>query len=206
MITRPRIGVLALQGDFAKHAEALAAAGASVNEVRVPSQLEALDGLIIPGGESTTLLKLMEGTTFIDDIRRFHGRGGAIYGTCAGLILLAKQVRNPMQRSLELLDAEVLRNGYGRQIESFEKQAPIKCLGNPPFRMIFIRAPTIETLGRGVEILATCNNRPVMVRSSRLLATTFHPELTPDIRIHKFFAVMCMECAAVDTGEVCGVR
>ncbi|MEW6363914.1 MAG: pyridoxal 5'-phosphate synthase glutaminase subunit PdxT [Acidobacteriota bacterium] len=186
-----RVGVLALQGDFEKHAIALRAAEADVIEVRMPSQLDGLGGLVIPGGESTTLLKLMEGTTFFEEIPRFHRRGGAIFGTCAGLILIAKRARNPEQASLGLLDVDVLRNGYGRQVDSFETTVPVPSLGDPPLPMVFIRAPVIEWVGSAVEVLATHGGRPVLVRSGRILAATFHPELTSDLRVHRLFAAMC---------------
>ncbi len=186
-----RIGILALQGDFALHGVSLRAAGAETVEVRVSRQLDDLDGLVIPGGESTALLKLMDGTDFFEAIRRFHDRGGALYGTCAGVILLASKVGSPAQPSIGLLDVEIQRNGYGRQVDSFETSAPIALLGDPPLPMVFIRAPVIRSVGSGVEILAELRGRPVMVRSGRILATTFHPELTPDTRVHRLFADMC---------------
>ncbi len=192
------MGVLALQGDFERHAIALRAAGTDVTEVRMPSQLDGLSGLVVPGGESTTLLKLMEGTTFCDDIPRFHRSGGAVFGTCAGLILIAKRARNPEQASLGLLDADVLRNGYGRQVDSFETTVSVPCLGEPQLPMVFIRAPIIESVGPAVEVLATHGGRPVLVRSGRILAATFHPELTSDLRVHRLFAAMCGPQLAVD--------
>ncbi|MBI2838528.1 MAG: pyridoxal 5'-phosphate synthase glutaminase subunit PdxT [Acidobacteria bacterium] len=186
-----RIGILALQGDFALHGVSLRAAGAETVDVRVSRQLDDLDGLVIPGGESTALLKLMEGTDFFEAIRGFHDRGGALYGTCAGVILLASRVGSPAQPSIGLLDVDIQRNGYGRQVDSFETSVPVPLLGDPPLPMIFIRAPVIRSVGAGVEILAELRGRPVMVRSGRILATTFHPELTPDTRIHRLFASMC---------------
>jgi len=199
----PRVGVLALQGDFAKHAAALAAVGAEPVEVRVASQLDSLDGLVLPGGESTALLKLMEGTTFLDSLRQFHGRGRAIYGTCAGVILLASRVKSPAQASLGVLDVEVQRNGYGRQIESFEAEAAIPVLGNSPFPLIFIRAPVITAVGPEVSVLAEWKSRPVMVQSGRILATTFHPELTDDRRVHQLFVAMCQGAIVRQREEVC---
>lgn len=186
-----RIGILALQGDFALHGVSLRAAGAETVEVRASRQLEDLDGLVIPGGESTALLKLMEGTDFFEAIRRFHDSGGALYGTCAGVILLASRVGSPAQPSIGLLDVDIQRNGYGRQVDSFEAKVPVPLLGDPPLPMIFIRAPVVRSVGSGVEILAELRGRPVMVRSGRILATTFHPELTQDSRVHRLFAGMC---------------
>lgn len=186
-----RIGILALQGDFALHGVSLRAAGAETVEVRASRQLEDLDGLVIPGGESTALLKLMEGTDFFEAIRRFHDSGGALYGTCAGVILLASRVGSPAQPSIGLLDVDIQRNGYGRQVDSFEANVPVPLLGDPPLPMIFIRAPVVRSVGSGVEILAELRGRPVMVRSGRILATTFHPELTQDNRVHRLFAGMC---------------
>lgn len=192
-MTRPKVGVLALQGDFARHIESLKRAGADTIEIRQPDELDSIDGLVLPGAESTTLLKLMEGTTFFEDLRRFHARGGALYGTCAGVIMLAKQVRNPEQVSLGLLDVEVQRNGYGRQVDSFETAEPVAALGEPPLPMVFIRAPVINATGAGVEVLAKCRGRAVMVRSGRILATTFHPELTADTRVHALFCSICTD-------------
>lgn len=188
---RSRIGILALQGDFAKHRASLEAAGAEVREVRTADQLSGLEGLVLPGGESTALLKLIEGTELDGAMRRFHASGGALYGTCAGLILLATRVRNPAQASAGLLDVEVLRNGYGRQIDSFEADEAVPCIGDRPLRMVFIRAPVIASVGSTVEVLAECRGRPVMVRGERILATTFHPELTADLRVHQLFIEMC---------------
>lgn len=192
-MTRPKVGVLALQGDFARHIESLKRAGADTLEIRQPDELDSIDGLVLPGAESTTLLKLMEGTTFFEDLRRFHARGGALYGTCAGVILLARRVHNPEQASLGLIDLDVHRNGYGRQVDSFETAEPVASLGDPPLPMVFIRAPVITATGPSVEVLATCRGRAVMVRSCSVLATTFHPELTADTRVHALFSSICCE-------------
>jgi 5'-phosphate synthase pdxT subunit len=181
-----RIGVLALQGDFARHRAALERIGAQVREVRVPQDLDGLGGLVIPGGESTTMLKLMERTGLEEAIRAFYARGGALFGTCAGLILLARAVTGPEQRSLGLLDAVVERNAYGRQIDSFETDLPWS-EDDGAIRGVFIRAPRIREVGPGVRVLAERDGEPVLVRNGRVLAATFHPELTDDTRLHRYF-------------------
>ncbi len=187
MTTQPiLIGVLALQGDFALHRRALERAGAEVREVRTPADLAGLDGLVLPGGESTTMLKLLEGTELEPALRRYAEGGGAVFGTCAGLILMAGRVRGPEQRSLNLLDATVERNAYGRQIDSFETDLPWS-VDAGGVRGVFIRAPRIRDLGPGVEVLARRDGEPVLVRAGHLLAATFHPELTEDLRIHRYF-------------------
>ncbi len=185
-----RIGVLALQGDFAAHARALARLGVDTPEVRRPSDLAALDGLVIPGGESTTLLKLM-GEELPPALRAFHAAGKPIYGTCAGLILLAREVVNPRQSSLGLIDVTAERNAYGRQRESCEIEAEA-ALDDPPvpLRMVFIRAPRIVRVGPAVRALATCRGEPVLAREGRVLVSTFHPELTDDLTVHRYFREM----------------
>jgi pyridoxal 5'-phosphate synthase pdxT subunit len=184
----PRIGVLALQGDFARHVAALESLRVRVTEVRTPEDLEGLSGLVLPGGESTAMLKLMEGTGMEAAIRKFHGEGGALFGTCAGLILLASHVTDPDQRSLDLLDVDVERNAYGRQRDSFEANLEAS-IGkeSAPVRGVFIRAPRMTRLGPQVEVLARAEEEPVLVRQGRILAATFHPEMTPDLRIHRYF-------------------
>ena len=183
-----RIGVLALQGDFALHAKALARCGAEAVEVRKPAELADLDGLVIPGGESTTLLKLMDEWGFVPAIEKFHAEGKPIFGTCAGLIVLAREVENPPQFSLGLIDVVVERNAYGRQRESFEASGTAVLDGPPvPLEMVFIRAPRIRRLGAGVEPLATRDGEPVMVRQGTVLVATFHPELTEDTAVHQYF-------------------
>jgi 5'-phosphate synthase pdxT subunit len=178
----PPFGVLALQGDFAAHAEALRALGCDAREVRRIHELAGLGGLVIPGGESTALLRLMEDEPWLEALRAFHGRGGVLFGTCAGAILLAREVW-PAQASLGLLDAKALRNGYGRQVDSFE--APLECptLG-APLRGVFIRAPRLTALGPKVQVLATRDGEPVLVRQGHVLAATFHPELTGSRAVH----------------------
>ncbi len=192
-----KIGVLALQGDFALHARALASCGVESVEVRKPEQLADVDGLIIPGGESTTLLKLMETWGFVPAIEKFHAEGRPIFGTCAGLILLARDVQNPRQFSLGLLDVEVERNAYGRQRESFETPGRASLDGAPAeIEMVFIRAPRIRRTGPGVRTLARHGDEPVMVREGTVLAATFHPELTDEPSVHRYFCEMVRRAAA----------
>ena len=178
------VGILALQGDFALHAKSLTRLGCSVREVRSAGDLDGLTALIIPGGESTTMLKLMERTGLDRALVEFHEKGGGVFGTCAGLILLARKVSGPEQRSLWLLDIDVERNGYGRQSESFE--ADLSWEGDP-YRGVFIRAPRISRVGKDVEILVRQGDYPVLVRGDRVLAATFHPEMTTDDRMHRYF-------------------
>lgn len=182
-----RIGVLALQGGFAAHVEILRGLGLAPLEVRLPSELTAIDGLVLPGGESTTLLNLMQDAPWFDELRRFHAAGGAMLATCAGAILLAREVRDPAQPSLGLLDAVVRRNAYGRQVDSFE--ADLDVAGHDtPLHAIFIRAPRISEVGTAVEVLSRFEQEPVLVRQGRILAATFHSELTGDDRLHRDFA------------------
>jgi 5'-phosphate synthase pdxT subunit len=181
-----RVGVLALQGDFAAHGEALRAAGAAPVEVRVPADLKGCAGLVLPGGESTTLLRLLASSGLDRAIPEFPRKGGALLGTCAGAILLAREVTRPVQPSLGLLDATVERNHYGRQLDSFEASAPFPG-GGPPLPLVFIRAPAFVRVGKGVEVLLSHGGLPVLVREGRVLAATFHPEMTDDRRVHRLF-------------------
>lgn len=186
-----RIGVLALQGDFSLHARALARCGAEAVEVRKPEQLTGLDGLIMPGGESTTLVKLMQEWGFVPALETFHRDGKPIFGTCAGLILLAREVENPAQFSLGFIDVAVERNAYGRQRESFEAHGTASLGGrSTPIEMVFIRAPRIRRVGAGVETLARHGDEPVMARQGTVLVATFHPELTTDSTVHAYFCEM----------------
>jgi len=186
-----RIGVLALQGDFDRHAKALARCGVHAVEIRKPAELEDVDGLIMPGGESTTLLKLMDAWGFVPALEKFHAEGRPIFGTCAGLILLAREVDNPRQFSLGLIDVGVERNAYGRQRESFEAGGRATLDGRAtPVEMVFIRAPRIRRVGPGVETLARHGEEPIMVRQGNVLAATFHPELTDDSTVHDYFCEM----------------
>ena len=192
-----RIGVLALQGDFERHATALARCGVQAVEIRKPAELADVDGLIIPGGESTTLLKLMEAWGFVPALEKFHAEGRPIFGTCAGLILLARDVDNPRQFSLDFIDVGVERNAYGRQRESFEARGSASLEGRPtPVEMVFIRAPRIRRVGAGVETLAHHADEPVLARQGSVLVATFHPELTDDPTIHEYFCAMVARAAA----------
>jgi 5'-phosphate synthase pdxT subunit len=188
----PRIGVLAIQGDYAAHAEALAESGALLSLVKKPEDLrldgQSLDGLILPGGESTTVLRFLEKHTFFEALKDFCTTK-PVFGTCAGAILLAREVLNPPQRSLGLLDAIIERNAYGRQIDSAILTAPTELPGGP-LEMVFIRAPRIVEVGSGVEVLARREGFPVLVRQGSLMAATFHPELAADRRVHQLFVDM----------------
>lgn len=189
----PRIGVLALQGSFALHRVMLERLGAFAGEVRKAGQLDGLDGLVIPGGESSTMLKFLLEEGLCDPLRKFAERGGALYGTCAGAILLARSVENPSQDSLGLLDLTIRRNGYGRQIDSHISTVPCPELGEPELPVVMIRAPVISGCGPGVRVLASHRGQAVLVREGRVLASTFHPELTEDLRVHSYFARMATE-------------
>jgi 5'-phosphate synthase pdxT subunit len=183
-----RIGVLALQGDFGLHARALEKCGVEAVEVRKPPELDEVDGLVMPGGESTTLLKLMDAWDFVPALEKFHSEGKSIFGTCAGLIILAREVESPKQFSLGLIDVTVERNAYGRQRESFEAHGTAKLDGQAiPLEMFFIRAPRIRRVGPGVEVLAEHGGEPVMARQDRVLVATFHPELTDTTTVHQYF-------------------
>jgi 5'-phosphate synthase pdxT subunit len=181
----PRVGVLAIQGDFAAHANALREAGAEAVLVRTPEQLADVDGLVIPGGESTTFLKFLERDGFLDALQEFV-RSKPSFGTCAGCILLAKEVLHPSQQSLGVLDATVERNAYGRQIDSVIESADTK-LGGKPLEMVYIRAPRIVKTGPEVKVLAEREGFPVLVEQGKILAATFHPELSTDRRVHARF-------------------
>jgi 5'-phosphate synthase pdxT subunit len=177
-----RIGVLALQGAFREHAQMLRRLGAEVVEVRLPPELEGLDGLVIPGGESTTIMRLAEIYGLDEAIRRYRG---AIFGTCAGMIVLDRA-------HLGLADLEVDRNAYGRQVRSFEADVRLED-DEPPLRGVFIRAPRIRELGGELEVLGTLDGEPVLVRDGRLLLAAFHPELTDDVRVHERFLELVEE-------------
>lgn len=183
-----RVGVLALQGAAREHIRMLESLGVSVRAVRLPGDLEGLAGLVIPGGESTTIAKLMRGYGFYDAIRDEHAAGMAVWGTCAGAILMAKELLDPRPdlQPLGLMECAVRRNAYGRQVDSFETLIDVAYVGLA-YPAVFIRAPRIERVGRGVEILASYGGSVVAALEKDLLATTFHPELTGDSRIHRFF-------------------
>lgn len=184
-----RVGVLALQGDIREHLRLLEELGAEAVQVKHPEQLEEIDGIIIPGGESTTIGKLATRFGLIDPLRQAIGEGLPVYGTCAGMILLASSVTEGDQPLLGALDVVVRRNAFGRQNESFEFDLDIEGL-EEPFHAVFIRAPWIEKLGSDVEVLADIGEHAVMVRQGALIATSFHPELTGDGRIHRMLLDM----------------
>jgi 5'-phosphate synthase pdxT subunit len=183
-----RVGVLALQGAFREHIYALEALDVGALAVRLPQQLDDCAGLIIPGGESTAISKLMESYGFYEPIVARHAEGMAVWGTCAGAILVAKRISEGIagQRGLDLMDVEVRRNAYGRQTESFEANLDFAHIGEA-YRGVFIRAPWIEGVGEGVEVLARHDGHIVAARQGNILATTFHPELTGDPRVHRYF-------------------
>jgi len=180
------IGILALQGDVGLHAQALAQLGMKSRFVKTPAELAGLTGLIIPGGESTALLRLCEPIDMLGALMTFAQQGGSIFGTCAGAILLAKTVSHPKQHSLGLLDISIQRNGYGRQLDSQETYGRTHGpLGDHELALTFIRAPRITRVGPAVETLATYEGEPVLVAHDRLLAATFHPELTDDLTVYR---------------------
>jgi 5'-phosphate synthase pdxT subunit len=195
----PVIGVLDLQGDVREHVAALADVGAVGRRVKRPSDLEGLDGLILPGGESTTLSMLLSSTGLYDPIAERTSSGWPVFGTCAGLILLAREVLDgrPDQRHFGVLDAVVRRNGYGRQAQSFQAELVFGSGEGPPLPTVFIRAPLVVSIAPAVEVLAALDDAPVLMRQGPLLACAFHPELTPDRRVHQLFAQMCGVMGAV---------
>lgn len=190
-----KIGILAVQGDFEAHAAKLHSLGAETVEVRTVADLEDCDGLILPGGESTTQLQFLQEEGLYEAIRKFAADGRAIFGTCAGAILLAAEVKNPVQSSLALMDMTVLRNAYGRQVASDVFFGPSK-LKVEPLEMVFIRGPIIEHVGRSLEVLAEYAGKPVLVQKDNLLAATFHPELTTDTTVHAHFLQMAAKSAS----------
>ena len=186
----PRVGVLALQGDVVEHARALERAGAAVTEVRTPADLKRVDALVVPGGESTTVIRLLDRFELTEPIRTRVGAGMPFWGTCMGMIVAARAVAGLEQKTLGLLDVTVRRNAFGRQVESAEVPLAIPAIGSAPFPAIFIRAPWIERAGPDVRILAEHQGHGVMVRERSMLGTAFHPELTADDRIHAYFLSM----------------
>ncbi|HXW43185.1 MAG TPA: pyridoxal 5'-phosphate synthase glutaminase subunit PdxT [Streptosporangiaceae bacterium] len=195
----PPVGVLALQGDVAEHLRALAAAGAAPSAVRRPEELDRVEGLVIPGGESTTIWKLIDIFGLAEQLRKRIADGMPTFGSCAGMIMLADRLPDPAagQQTLGGIDMTVRRNAFGRQVDSFERDLDIADVPGGPFRAVFIRAPWVEQVGPGVEILATepGASRIVAVRQGRALATSFHPELTGDWRIHEMFVDMVRDRA-----------
>ena len=192
-----RVGVLALQGDFAEHIVALRALGADAVEVRTLDQLRAVDGLVIPGGESTTIARLLIAFELLEPLRDLIAGGLPVWGTCAGAILLAKRVTNLDRPPLAVMDITVERNAFGRQVDSFEADLDITGIEGGPLCAIFIRAPIIRRAGRGVDVLASLDDGTIVAaRQARLLATSFHPELTDDRRVHGLFLQMVAEAKA----------
>ncbi len=200
------IGVLALQGDVREHMAALARAGAEAVPVRTREEIAAVDGLIIPGGESTTVGKLLERFDLMETVRALPGEGKPIFGTCTGMILLAKDVENSgvHQPRPAIMDIAVRRNAFGRQVDSFEEDLPVAGVDGGPVRAVFIRAPYVTEVRPGVEVLAEFQGHPVLVREGDLLAAAFHPELTDDSRVHAYFVQMVREAKARRTGSACG--
>jgi 5'-phosphate synthase pdxT subunit len=199
-----KIGILAIQGDYEAHSKMLDRLGVQWTYVRRPEDIDGIDGIILPGGESTTHLKVMREEGVWDALQEFAKGGGAFFGTCAGAILLAREVHNPKQKSLGLLDVSILRNAYGRQLASDVHVGKTR-LSDQPIEMVFIRAPIIESIGEGVEVLAKDAAHPVLVQQGRVLAATFHPELTNDPTVHRHFIEMIRHNgrprAAKDAGE-----
>jgi pyridoxal 5'-phosphate synthase pdxT subunit len=195
------VGVLALQGDVVEHVAALERAGARALAVKTPAQLAAVDGLVIPGGESTTVMKLLARFAMSDPLRARAREGMPVWGTCMGMIVAAHDVVGLDQPTLDLIDISVRRNAFGRQNESTELDLDIPVLGEKPFPAIFIRAPWIERVGPGIELLAKRDGHGVMVRQNNVLGTSFHPELTPDDRVHAYFLKMVHEATASGQGK-----
>jgi 5'-phosphate synthase pdxT subunit len=183
------IGVLALQGAFAAHEQRLRQSGVSARQVRTADDLRSVDALVMPGGESTTMSKLLQTSGLFDPIAERIGEGMPVFGTCAGMILLATEVLDgrPDQRSYSAIDIGVRRNGYGRQVDSFEADLEVPSIGGSPFHGVFIRAPKVERVGPGVEVLSEYQGVPVLLRSGRVSVASFHPELAGDARLHESF-------------------
>ena len=195
-----KIGILAVQGDYEAHGRMLEQMGVEYRFVRAPEELEGCDGLILPGGESTTQLQFLEEEGLRHAIERFAAEGGTIFGTCAGAILLAREVKHPKQASLGMMDMTVVRNAYGRQIAS-DVVSGTTTLKREPLEMVFIRGPVIERVGSSAKVLAEYAGKPVLVEQGRVLAATFHPELTDDTTVHRHF----LEMAGRRNGKEAGV-
>ena len=185
------VGVLALQGAFREHVAAVTRLGATAREVRQLKDIDGIDALIIPGGESTTMGKLLNEWNMLEPLRQRILDGMPVYGSCAGLILLCREIENSDQPRLGVLNATVRRNAFGRQVDSFETNLSIPEIGADPLPAVFIRAPVITGVGAGVKVLAEVNGQAVAVRQNNILATSFHPELTPDTRMHSYFLSFC---------------
>ena len=186
-----KVGVLAIQGDFAEHCKIFRDLGVLAPEIRLPHQLDEVDALVIPGGESTTITKLMDIYGLVDPIKRFVHSGRPLWGTCAGMIVSSRHVVGDVLVPMDLIDLDVRRNAFGSQIDSFEADLPVPAIGDPPFHAVFIRAPWIERIGPGVELISSLKDgTPVAARQNNVLVTSFHPELTEDTRIHNMFLQM----------------
>ena len=184
----PTVGVLAIQGDFQEHRQMLEKLGVEVSEIRLPHQLDDIDGLIIPGGESTTIAQLIDIYHFRDVLKEKIKGGLPVWGTCAGMIIISNRLTDHRPEPLHLMDIEVSRNAFGRQVDSFEADIQFDEIDGPPFHCVFIRAPGVNKTGAGVKVLAHLDDgRPIAVRQGNMLATSFHPELTDDTRIHGLF-------------------
>ena len=183
-----KVGVLAVQGDFAEHIAVLGKLGVEAREVRLPEHLDSLTGLIIPGGESTTLSRLMTLYNLREPLQQMAAKGHAVWGTCAGMIMLSQEITENDPVPLGIMDIGVQRNAFGRQVDSFEQRLDISALGGDPFHAVFIRAPVIIRIGEDVKVLSALDDeRPVAVQQGNLMATSFHPELTNDYRFHSYF-------------------
>ncbi len=191
---RPRVGILALQGDVQEHANILRRLGVEPVEVRTVEELKGLAGIIVPGGESTTIGKMLVSSGLLDGLRSFFYKGGPVWGTCAGMVLAASATTGPRQPLIGLMNALVERNGFGRQVHSFEKDLDVEGF-DEPFTGVFIRAPFFEDVGPGVEVLSEVEGKVVAARGENILVTAFHPELTEDTRFHEYFLE-----------EVCGIE
>ena len=189
-MTKMPIGVLGLQGNVKEHVDMLEGITRDVRVVKKASQIKGLDGLVIPGGESTTIFPLLKKYKIDKEIKKANL---PIFGTCAGAVIMAKEILNMDQNTLNLMDFTVERNAYGRQVDSFETDLKIPKIGNVPLNGVFIRAPIIKSVGKGVEVLAKQNGDPVLVRDGKFLASTFHPELTDDTRVHEYFLNLLLE-------------
>ena len=186
-----QIGVLALQGDFYEHISILEKLDNKASLIKKPEELQSLDGLIIPGGESTTICKLIRNYGFEEKIKQSVSKGMGLWGTCAGMITIAKKLKDDYPKPIGIMDITVERNFYGRQIDSFEEKVVIKGIDDKKFNAIFIRAPIIREVGKNVEVLSILNNEIIAARQDKIFVTSFHPELTEDSRVHKYFLSMC---------------
>lgn len=186
-----KVGVLAIQGDFAEHCKIFGDLDVQAREIRLPGHLADVDGLVIPGGESTTITKLMDIYGLVDPIKRFVRSGRPLWGTCAGMIVSSRHVVGDILVPMDLIDLDVRRNAFGSQIDSFEADLPVPAIGDPPFHAVFIRAPWIERMGPDVELISSLKDgTPVAARQANVLVTSFHPELTEDTRFHSMFLQM----------------